>query len=141
MPTSVSYCLVKATQEAVVKRSPRMQHKDIPREHGEDCPQMLWQRAASCSVYVVDCRPLAKVVRGHPPLEAPEMAPLFERVTKGFFRLIETGWIPGDGILDLVTWHKREYNKMADFIINYTMDSAADWTRPCHKGPRDQNSL
>ena len=28
---------------------------------------------------------------------------------------------------DSVIWHRREYNKLADFLVNYTMDLGQDW--------------
>ena len=36
-------------------------------------------------------------------------------------------WKPSRDIDDPVVWHKRSFNKIADYIVNHTMDAKRSW--------------
>ena len=71
--------------------------------------------------------PLADVMNGIAPLEAPGLAPVFERMTDRLFDMLQQGWGLHTQTADPVVWHRRCYNKIADFLVNNTMDSGRDW--------------
>ena len=101
--------------------------EDLPKHHGEKCPPINWWRERGCFCFVVDCKPLAQVLCGHVPLHTPSLAPLFERVAGTLFQLLEGGWTPCEQSEDPVLWHRREFNRIADFAVNHTMDRKQDW--------------
>ena len=41
--------------------------------------------------------------------------------------MFEVGWTSHMRASDPILWHWREHNQIADFIVNYTMDTARDW--------------
>eukprot|EP00959_Pyramimonas_sp_CCMP1952_P334205 6999371-Pyramimonas_sp.AAC.1 len=43
--------------------------------------------------------------------------------------MLELGWAPPQAHHDPVAWRKRDYNVVADFLANYTMDSRASWSK------------
>ena len=103
----------------------------LPRDHGPDCPDILWQRRNRSFAFVVDCQPLAQILNGTAPLKAIEMQPTFERMTAKLFGLLDAGWNPHESIADPIIWHGRENNKIADFIVNMCMDNRSDWSQAC----------
>ena len=42
--------------------------------------------------------------------------------------MIEHGWSPHETVGDPVVWHRRDYNKIADYLANHTMDRQEDWS-------------
>ena len=89
--------------------------EDLPKHHGDECPPVNWRRERGCSCFIVDCEPLAQVLSGHAPLRVPSMTPLFERMAGTLFDLLEAGLTPCRQSEDPVLWHRREFNKIADF--------------------------
>ena len=106
----------------------RMVHRleDLSLEHGEGCPGTKWWRTHGCATFVVDHKPLALVLSGRAPLNTPSLGLIFERMTNWLFTMISCGWTPHDRIADPVQWQRREYNKIADFIVNVCMDRECD---------------
>ena len=47
------------------------------------------------------------------------------------------GWAPPRRWKDPVTWKPRGYNKIADYLVNATMDLEASWTRQLQDIPAD----
>ena len=43
--------------------------------------------------------------------------------------IVECGSDPPQRWEDLVQWRRRERNKIADFLVNHTMDTARDWSQ------------
>ena len=86
----------------------------------------LWQ-----FFFIVDCQPLAQITNGQAPLLQPELAPAFERMTTILFKMIEANWKPHRLSSNPVLWHRRENNKVADFIVNHTMERQSDWFQEC----------
>ena len=101
--------------------------EDLPKHHGDECPPVNWWRERGCFCFIVDCKPLAQVLSGHAPLRVPSMTPLFERMASTLFDLLEAGLTPCEQSEDPVLWHRREFNKMADFAVNHTMDRKQGW--------------
>ena len=109
-------------------RTTTTQTLQVPTVHGENCTHITWERAAGCFAFIVDCHPLAETMNGRCPLHSQELVPAFERMTCRLFGLLEEGWIPNTRCSDPVTWHRRDSNKIADYLVNYTMDNQQDWS-------------
>ena len=62
-------------------------------------------------------------------MKTPGLEPAFERMTRNLFNLVEGGWSPCTLSINPVIWQRREYNEIADFVVNFTMDHREDW---CH---------
>ena len=101
--------------------------ESLPRSHGDGAPQIKWEAEHSRVCFVVDCLPLADVMNGRTKLLTPELEPAFNRMSSYLFGLIEAGWLPPSTALDYVIWRKRCFNKIADYIVNYTMDTKRSW--------------
>ena len=41
--------------------------------------------------------------------------------------MIQQGWCPHTPVANPVVWHRRCFNKIADHLVNHTMDSGQDW--------------
>ena len=48
-------------------------------------------------------------------------------MTRRVFEMLNLGWQVNEQCNDPVTWHRREYNQIADYLVNYTIDLGADW--------------
>jgi hypothetical protein len=77
-------------------------------------------------------------------LKDHRLEPIFARMTQNLFRLLEDDWGPHRDIEDPVVWRRREYNKIADYIVTFTMDSKADFYQKCESplpefNPQDAN--
>ena len=118
-----------------VKRR-KVSKQDLPEQHSEARPELEWDGLSGRFVFVVDCKPLSEVMNGSAPLRQLELAPAFERMTADIFNIISIGWTPSSRHADPVVWHRREFNKIADFAVNYTMDLGLDWEH-CFKPPID----
>ena len=55
------------------------------------------------------------------------MNPMFERMTSRLFDICIGDWSPMTQTSDPAIWHKREWNQIADFLVNLTMGSRQDW--------------
>ena len=64
-------------------------------------------------------------------IKLPSLNALFERMSGYLFQLLGRSWSPPTMIEDPVVWRKREYNKIADFIVNCTMDCREDLHEDC----------
>ena len=94
---------------------------------GTACPEIKWWRHTGCFAFVVDCKPLAEVLKGQVPLARPDQQPIFERSSNRIGDMVQACWTPASPIAYPVMWHRREYNKVADYIVNLTMDLRNDW--------------
>jgi hypothetical protein len=99
----------------------------LPTNHGAYTPDFQWDSDSGHFCFVTDCKPLAGILNGHIALMSDDLAPILARVTASLFRLFESGWTPVKVIDDPVTWRKRDWNKIADYIVNYTMDVRRSW--------------
>ena len=102
---------------------------NLPSDHDSDCPRLHFWRGAKCVQFIVDCKPLSRVICGHDCLKSPELAPVFERMTTALFHVMGSGWSPHTLCADPVLWHQRECNCLADFLVNYTMDIQQSWEK------------
>ena len=100
--------------------------------HGVDCPEILWESPRGRFVFIVDCQPLAQILNGEAPLQQSALQPVFERMTRNLFQMISAGWSPYCLSASPVAWHRREYNKVADYIVNHTMEKREDWMHSRH---------
>ena len=119
------------------QKSSKIQHhrlEDLPGSHvadGLDEPLLSWDVPQCRFVFVSDCKPLVQVLNGYSPLASTSMLPLFHRVTNHLASLFEHGLLPNCRHLDPVIWRRREYNKKADYLVNYTMDRRQSWHQIC----------
>jgi hypothetical protein len=104
-------CLTKHADDAACSSKPGSRDSLLPDE------------GPSRFLFVVDCKPLQRIVCGHSLLLAPELKPLFTRIVKHIATILDIGWLPPDGWRDPVDWRRRERNKVADYLVNYTMDA------------------
>ena len=109
-----------------LKAAPRSL-QTLPETHGQRHPDVVWENSACSMVFVVDCQPLAEIMNGKSPLQTPELTPAFERMTRRLFQVLDAGWHVNAQCNDPVVWHRREYNRIADYLVNYTIDLGADW--------------
>ena len=75
----------------------------------------------------VDCKGVADILNGDAQLKGTHLEPVFRRCTKSMVRLFANGWYPRRDIDNLIHWYKREYNPVADHLVNAAMDSNSDW--------------
>ena len=50
-------------------------------------------------------------------------------MTYRLFSLLQQGWSPHTQTANPVLWHRRSFNKVADLLVNYTMDTGKDWVQ------------
>eukprot|EP00973_Karenia_brevis_P030141 4153943-Karenia_brevis.AAC.1 len=71
---------------------------------------------------------------GNTPLLTQDMRPLFERLTRKLFEIYSYEWKPPFDEDDPVQWKRRDQNKLADYLCNYSMDNQRSfvkcWMRP-----------
>ena len=90
-----------------------------------------WGSGSFRAKFVVDCQPLMLVMNGDTPLhqgvlDSPEGS-IFERMGSSILRLLDAGVRPQQDHFDFVTWRKRDWNKLADFLVNKTMNDKLSW--------------
>ena len=112
---------------------------DIPSRHGIGCPRILRGGHSQRFTFIVDCQPLSQTFHGKEPLHQNCLAPVFERMTNRMFGMLRHGWCPNVLSADRVSWHRRERNEIADFIVNHTMERAEDWQLTLSAHFRDFN--
>ena len=78
---------------------------------------------------IVDWQPLAAVVNGQTSLANPRLEAVFGRITRNLFAMLDRVWKPSRDIDDAVAWQPREFNKIADYLVNYTMDKRILWAK------------
>ena len=103
--------------------------KHMPTAHGERAPETTSESVPGRFSIIVDCLPLAAVVNGQTSLANPSLEPVFGRITRNLFAMLDRGWKPSRDIDDAIVWQPREFNKMADFLVNYTMDERKSWAK------------
>jgi len=101
--------------------------ESLPEGHGEGAPAIQLGGPSKFFVFVTDCKPLADVVNGHAPLKTDELSHLFGRITRNIFSMLSMDWSPPRVVGDPVVWQRREFNQMADYIVNHTMDEKRSW--------------
>ena len=79
-------------------------------------------------VFVVDCKPLYQVTCGHAQLTSPHLQAVFRRICGNLSAILAKGWRPPNIWSDPVMWHRREYNIIANYLANYTMDRKESWS-------------
>ena len=128
MPLLANWCESPRHPPDVTKerRTSRLRLADIPAAHGDDLPHISWNHDRDSFVLVVDCKPLAEVMNGIIPLRTACLNPVFERMTRRMFSLLGVGCHTSTPTADPVFWHRRDYNKIADFLVNYAMDNTSD---------------
>ena len=125
--------------EPSTKKTRKADHRlvDCPTKHAEDTPccssagsmdSLLPDECPRRFLFVVDCKPLQRIVCGHSVLLAPELRPLFTRIVTNVTTILDISWLPPDGWRDPVDWRRRERNKVADYLVNYTMDVKESWS-------------
>ena len=123
----------KTVPAAVGTKQAKLKHhclKDLPATHACDYQiPFAWDPGGNRFIIVSDCQPLVQIVMGHSPLSSPTLAPPFHRISSHLVRLIVLGMRPHQQHLDPVIWRRREMNKKADYLVNYTMDTGASWTK------------
>ena len=103
---------------------------NLPQQHSQDRFQITWHRPSRCFAFIVDCKPLAEIMNGAVPLHWDnDLEPCIERMTDNIFSLLRMGWTTSNEHTDPITWRRREHNKIADHLVNYTMDSGSTWAQ------------
>ena len=103
---------------------------ELPHTHAEDGRDMdcSWGDARMQVLFVVDCQPLQRIVCGHAPCLNPGALHLIDRTCDNLAALVLSGWLPAERWRDPVTWRRRNYNVIADHLVNYTMDVRQTWS-------------
>ena len=57
------------------------------------------------------------------------LCPIFDRITSSLFCFFQNGLTPPCMASDPVIWHRREHNRIADFIVNCTMELGQSWLK------------
>ena len=92
------------------------------------CPQDLeWDSYRNRLFIQVDCRGVAEVCNGRAVLHTPYLDPLFHRITNHLLTLCSGTWLPKRDIDDMVIWLPREFNTVADHLVNGSMDMDCAW--------------
>ena len=73
-------------------------------------------------LFVVDCQPLSNVICGKSPLDSLDLECCCQNITENLKSAIFMGWRPPRPGDDPVLWQKRDHNRMADHLVNATMD-------------------
>ena len=87
-----------------------------------------------------DCQPLEQISCGHVPLLNAEYRPLLQRTLANLADVVAYGRWPPTMRCDPVVWAKREFNTVADFLSNLSMDVRKDSWREVKRGPVSRNS-
>ena len=72
---------------------------------------------------------MADIVNGLAVLHAPQLDAIFRRIARRLFELGEKGWSPRRDIDPIVIWSPREYNTVADHMVNAAMDNNCAWQK------------
>ena len=88
-----------------------------------------WHTTSKCFICVVDCLPVQGVACGHGPLLAPDLKSTFDRIAENFAAMLDASWTPPRPWMDPVMWKRRGLNTVADYLANFTMDSARSWSK------------
>ena len=128
--TSASPVAVGASLAAKRAKTKHFRLDNLPATHGGDSQAVCaWDAGGSRFIIVSDCQPLVQVTNGHAPLASPTLAPPFHRIANHMVGLFDYGLRPYQQHLDPVVWQRRELNKKADHLVNYTMDAGSSWTK------------
>ena len=87
-----------------------------------------WDSVCRKFVCVVDCRPVQQVLCGCSALVDDSLRPVFSRTARHIAESLDAGWTAPRRWHDPVYWKRREMNKTADYLVNFTMDEARSWT-------------
>ena len=91
-----------------------------PAEHSWDSGcKRLWLQ--------VDCKGIADIMGGRAVLQAPHLELLFRRMCDSLLFLCASDWKPKQDVEDIVIWSPRQYNIVADHLVNAAMDNNCDW--------------
>ena len=104
--------------------------EELPGQHGEGAPELQFQSGPRKFAMATDCQPMAGVANGQIARTDLQLELLFFRVAQRIFQVLGTGWRPAKDIDDAIHWRPREWNKIADLLVNHTMDERKSW---CHR--------
>ena len=107
--------------------------------------ELKWQTETRRFCMVVDCQALQRIICGHTPLLNDNYRPLFSHATNNIMEVVRSGWLPTTNESDPVIWTRRDNNKLADYLCNWTMDvKKTSWRNERPKNPHcpgDSNVL
>ena len=64
---------------------------------------------------------------GHAKLEEGSLRPMFVRISRHLWQILEGGRYPSTDISDIVEWDPSEYNTVADHSANIALDKEEEW--------------
>ena len=96
--------------------------ENLPDTQGEGAPEIIFQDETLRFCFFTDCKPLAQVSNGKTLLSSQSLVAPFTRVAANLFRLLELCCKPASDVSDPVLWRRRDWNTVADHLVNYTMD-------------------
>ena len=70
---------------------------------------------------------LEQIVGGHARLDDESLRPLFIRIARHLWELLEEGWRPRTDISDMIEWDPREFKTVADHCANVALDLNDEW--------------
>ena len=104
--------------------------QNVPENHtdGNDVVEIFeWESPRRKFTIVCDCKPLVEVAMGVNPLNDCSLQPGFRRLTRSLANLILGGLLPMQSHVDPILWRSRDSNKIADHLVNVTMDTKQSW--------------
>ena len=103
-------------------KTPKHEHAAKPSWDEAAVSCVAWESEKQRFQFFVDCLLLQKVACGHSLLLAGQLIPLFGRLLHDLCTVYEEGWALSNEVADPIVWKQREYNKLADYLCNETMD-------------------
>jgi hypothetical protein len=102
----------------------------LPKRHEKNDVEPIsftWSKSGGCFSFVVDCKPLAKIINGQDVLDCMDLVDVVGLTVSNIEFAIDAGWCPNLAWADPVRWLKRQHNVVADALCNYAMDNATTW--------------
>ena len=104
--------------------------ENVPRTHTiseESFDFLQWVSSRGHFAIISDCKPLVEVAMGLCPLADSSLLPVFQRLTSNLSSLLLGGLKPPHQSADPVLWRSRQHNRIADHLVNVTMDLKESW--------------
>ena len=98
-------------------------------QDGWTMPEQCLPTELGTVFFVVDCQPVCLVVGGRAPLTNDFYRPIFTRICRHLLTLLPRVSFSANLYDDPVLWFRREQNKLADALCNYTMDIRCSWQK------------
>ena len=105
--------------------------EQLPEQHGTNAPVLVWEYDCGSFCFITDCQPVAGVTNGHTKLTNNSLAPVFQRIARRLFSMLDRGWGLSTCGADPVIWRRRDFNQIADYLVNHTMDMQHSWFQRC----------